>query len=90
MSRVAADPAPVPAAASLGESRLVYFRLHGSPRTYWSKYGEQYLDTLATIVHGLLKADEVWCIFDNTASGAAIENACELRDLLTGDPGPDV
>jgi hypothetical protein len=23
-----------------GSSRVVYFRLHGSPRTYWSRYDE--------------------------------------------------
>jgi uncharacterized protein YecE (DUF72 family) len=30
-------------------------------------------------------AAQVWCVFDNTASGAAIDNACELRERLTLD-----
>jgi uncharacterized protein YecE (DUF72 family) len=30
-------------------------------------------------------AAEVWCVFDNTASGAAIENAWELRQRLIID-----
>ena len=41
ISRVAADPPPVPdAAAPAGWARVVYYRLHGSPRTYWSRYDE--------------------------------------------------
>ena len=88
VSRVAADPPPVPAATvPSGSSRLAYFRLHGSPRTYWSKYEQQYLAQLANTVLRLPNADEVWCMFDNTASGAAIENAWELRERLSAIDG---
>ena len=31
-------------------------------------------------------AEQVWCVFDNTASGAAIENAWELRQRVIVDP----
>ena len=87
ISRVAADPAPVPeAAAPAGWSRVAYFRLHGSPRTYWSRYDENAIATLAATVRRAT-ADEVWCVFDNTASGAAIENACELHERLMTPPG---
>ena len=83
VSRVAADPAPVPdGAVPAGWSRLAYFRLHGSPRTYWSRYDTQYIAALATTARRLPAAEEVWCIFDNTASGSAIDNAWELRDAL--------
>ncbi len=89
ISRVAADPPPVPAAAvPSGWPRVAYFRLHGSPRRYWSKYAAQYLARLATTAQNLSGADEVWCMFDNTASGAAIENACELRQRLSAIDGP--
>jgi uncharacterized protein YecE (DUF72 family) len=83
VSRVAADPPPVPAAAAPSAfARLVYFRLHGSPRTYWSRYDAAYLAALAdTLVRS--PADETWCVFDNTAAGAAIENALELRRRVT-------
>jgi uncharacterized protein YecE (DUF72 family) len=87
VSRVAADPAPVPEAAVPGGwPRVAYFRLHGSPRKYWSRYGENDIVTLATTVRSLSTAEEVWCVFDNTASGAAIENAWELRERLIVDP----
>ncbi len=39
IGRVAADPAVVPAAAVPGGwPGIVYYRLHGSPRKYWSNY----------------------------------------------------
>ncbi|AMY11822.1 hypothetical protein LuPra_05087 [Luteitalea pratensis] len=83
ISRVAADPPPVPAATvPAGWPRIAYFRLHGSPRTYWSRYDEHYMGTFADIVRSVPRAEEVWCIFDNTASGAAIENACELHHRM--------
>jgi uncharacterized protein YecE (DUF72 family) len=88
ISRVAADPALLPEAAlPAAWPRLAYFRLHGSPRTYWSRYDENRLATLAITIRSLMKAAEVWCVFDNTASGSAIENAWELRERLTvGSP----
>ena len=82
IARVAADPARVPVAAEPGgDTALVYYRLHGSPRTYWSAYDDAYLDTLATRMRDAARsAKEVWCIFDNTASGAAAANALSLLD----------
>ena len=87
ISRVAADPPPVPEAGNpAGGTRVTYFRLHGSPRKYWSRYGEDAISTLAKSVRVITTAEEVWCVFDNTASGAAIENAWELRERLIVDP----
>ena len=87
ISRAAADPPPVPAALAPAAWRvLAYFRLHGSPRPYWSRYDEHYIATLAT-ASSVQRAGEVWCIFDNTASGAAIENAWELRERLDAASG---
>ena len=84
ITRVAADPARVPAAAEPGgDPRTVYYRLHGSPRIYYSSYGEEYLDALAiTLRAAAARAEGVWCIFDNTASGAATANALELLARL--------
>lgn len=79
VARVAADPAVVADAARPGGwPGLAYYRLHGSPRMYWSSYEDDALDALATTLrtHGVV---ETWCIFDNTASGAALANALALR-----------
>jgi uncharacterized protein YecE (DUF72 family) len=84
IARVAADPARVPAAALPGGTvDLVYFRLHGSPRIYWSRYDDEFLDDLSARVASAAKlARAVWCIFDNTASGSAIPNALDLLERL--------
>ena len=83
ISRVAADPAPVPEARiPAGWTGIAYFRLHGSPRTYWSRYDEHAITTQAATIASISAAGQVWCVFDNTASGAAIENACDLRERV--------
>jgi uncharacterized protein YecE (DUF72 family) len=77
--RVAADPACVPTASEPGgKSDLVYFRLHGSPQRYYSSYDSQFLNELASKLRHLRTKSPAWCIFDNTASGAAIQNAMDL------------
>jgi len=91
VARVAADPARVPEAAVPGGAHyLAYFRLHGSPRVYWSRYDDTWLDALAgQVAEATRGADEVWCIFDNTASGAALPNALDLLERLSSPDGQD-
>jgi len=84
IARVAADPAPVPEAATPGgNGKLIYYRLHGSPQMYYSAYSDSFLQSLATAILQQ-SADQVWCIFDNTASGAAIRDAQTLQLLVAG------
>ena len=83
IARVAADPPPVAGALEPGGwSRLVYFRLHGSPQMYYSAYSSDFLAALADRLRGLSRRATVWCIFDNTASGAALGNALEMIERL--------
>lgn len=83
VARVAADPPCVRAAARPGgAAELAYFRLHGSPRKYYSSYSEEFLATLATELETLPASTSIWCIFDNTASGSAIQNAVHLNAKL--------
>jgi uncharacterized protein YecE (DUF72 family) len=82
VARVAADPARHPVAGEPGGWRgLAYWRLHGSPRMYYSSYEKSDLAKLAATL-AESPADEVWCVFDNTTSGAAAANALELKQLL--------
>jgi len=86
VARVAADPARVPeAAVPAGSGDLVYFRLHGSPQMYRSAYESPFLTDLMHRLNGTRAAD-VWCIFDNTASGAALGDALTVQDILTPLP----
>lgn len=83
IARAAADPACCVAAESPGGSTgFAYFRLHGSPRKYYSAYSEQFLSELSVQLKPLSATSEVWCILDNTAMGAAIENATQLHSKL--------
>src|SRR6185503_17921078 len=88
VARVAADPARAPGFERPGGwPGLVYYRLHGSPRTYWSRYDAAFIDAVATSLGSLPPSVDAWCIFDNTASGAAMENAEELRLRACGRGG---
>jgi uncharacterized protein YecE (DUF72 family) len=85
VARVAADPPIVgESAAPGGWDGLAYFRLHGSPRMYWSRYAADDLSRLANTLTSMARSIEVWCVFDNTASGSALENAWELQELIRG------
>jgi uncharacterized protein YecE (DUF72 family) len=83
VARVGADPGVVPAASHPGGGRkLAYFRLHGVPRKYYSTYNSDFLKALALQISHLRQHSKVWCIFDNTASGAAAGNALQLSRLI--------
>jgi uncharacterized protein YecE (DUF72 family) len=83
VARVAADPVRVPGADRPGGWRgIIYYRLHGAPRTYWSKYDATYIERLAAALQSVPRTIDAWCVFDNTASGAALENAWELQSHL--------
>lgn len=84
---VIADP-PVAAlpAVRAKQSGITYLRLHGSPIMYTSGYSEACLERLtADILARQACGQRVWCIFDNTAAGAAIPDALSLLARTTGE-----
>jgi uncharacterized protein YecE (DUF72 family) len=85
IARVAADPARVLAASEPGGSRdLSYFRLHGSPKVYYSSYPDDFIHPLAKRLQRETDGDRaVWCIFDNTTLGAATRNALDLTSAVS-------
>ena len=88
VARVAADPARVPLAAEPGgDERLVYHRLHGSPRIYYSDYEpERIALTAERLRDAMATGAETWCIFDNTTLGAATGNALALARVVSDAP----
>lgn len=80
---VRADPQVCPLPAQGQVEKTVYWRLHGAPEIYHSPYPDSFLDDLATrIVRQRAAGVTVWCVFDNTASGAALPNALSLLARL--------
>ncbi|HEX5650111.1 MAG TPA: DUF72 domain-containing protein [Steroidobacteraceae bacterium] len=91
VGRVAADPATVPAAARPGGwPGVAYWRLHGSPRKYWSVYDTERLRRWAAAALALPRRTDAWCVFDNTAGGGAVRNALEFAALVGGPRGRHV
>lgn len=84
VARVAADPARAEGLERPGGWRgMAYYRLHGSPVMYRSAYGEDRLRSYAAALRAHREAgQEVWCIFDNTASSAAVEDALILQRMV--------
>lgn len=86
VARVAADPPPAPGAeAPGGWPGLVYRRLHGSPRIYWSGYEAGMIEKHAHAAAEARSAGiESWMIYDNTAGGRATADALALVEWLQG------
>lgn len=81
VSRVVADPSLPELLAAAQREAFLYLRMHGAPRIYYSAYDKTAVGRLAVALVQP-SARNGWCIFDNTASGAALGNALELRDAL--------
>jgi uncharacterized protein YecE (DUF72 family) len=88
VSRVAADPARCEGAGEPPDTAsLIYYRLHGSPRMYYSAYTREYLANLSNQIQTLRKSSkEVWCLFDNTARHASWGNALSLAESARRAP----
>ncbi|MCQ4296605.1 DUF72 domain-containing protein [Pseudomonas stutzeri] len=86
IARVAADPSPITGGdRPSGWSGMRYYRLHGSPRIYHSAYSSEWLAPLADELRRCAQSGvPCWCIFDNTASGAAVANALAVQAMLRG------
>jgi uncharacterized protein YecE (DUF72 family) len=83
VSCVWADPAPVASVKPVSTQGMLYIRLHGSPRIYYSTYETPFLDeVLARLIDTVSVNTEVWCIFDNTAAGEAVPNALTLMEIV--------
>lgn len=81
VARVAAHPVLHGDGEPGGHDGLVYYRLHGAPKTYYSDYDQTALDRIVEHL-GRGSAVSKWCIFDNTAAGAALGNALSIAERL--------
>lgn len=67
-------------------SPVVYYRFHGVPHLYISKYDLQALERVAQEIQGLSGASEAYIYFNNTAEGAAITNGKQFQELCEAVP----
>lgn len=91
VGRVATDPTRIDVARQPGgwirsqsgnPDAIAYYRLHGSPRKYWSRYELHRIQKWANEISNRPPGSRVWCIFDNTASGAALANALQMIAIV--------
>ena len=91
IARAAADPARIDPSTQpggwLGPSgdgggAPIYYRWHGSPRMYWSAYTDAWLKARAADVRRWPAGSDCWCIFDNTAAGAALADALRFTTMV--------
>lgn len=87
VARVVADPVLMRGGErSGGWLGMTYRRLHGAPRVYHSAYAEPMIAETAQIMAcERTTVTSSWCIFDNTASGAAVANALDLCAALKAE-----
>lgn len=83
---VRAHPLPVAEGEPRGDPGMLYIRLHGAPEIYYSAYDAAFIAAVAArIIEARDAGRRIWCVFDNTARGAALPNALALMALLKGD-----
>ncbi len=84
IAQVAADPSVISEGHLPGGWQGAhYWRLHGAPKIYHSAYSVEHLEGLAGRASASVAREiETWCIFDNTASGAAVRDALALQELV--------
>lgn len=86
VNRISADPTPAPGSGAellpspTGSWR--YWRLHGSPRMYYSGYSPEALASLVPTLLQAARTSNAWVIFDNTAQGHAAGDALVLKSLV--------
>jgi uncharacterized protein YecE (DUF72 family) len=87
--KVLADPEPVFVTRSQRapvERQLLYYRLHGSPEIYKSRYSQELIQRISLrMQQACNRGQQAWCIFDNTTFGYATENALALREEFKRD-----
>jgi uncharacterized protein YecE (DUF72 family) len=65
-------------------TKTVYFRFHGVPQLYTSKYDTAALQQISNEIESNTGVEEVFIYFNNDVGGSAITNAIEMEQYVTG------
>ena len=63
-------------------NKVVYYRLHGTPHLYRSKYPAEILKKIAEEIKNNVEIKDAFIYFNNDIDGAAITNALEMEKYL--------
>ncbi len=66
---------------AVADLSTAYYRFHGVPKLYYSAYDESFMQRIAQQIANS-ETREAYIYFNNTAEGAAIENAKHLQYLV--------
>lgn len=69
-------------------TNTVYFRLHGVPDLYRSRYDLAALQKIADEIENNIAAKEVFIYFNNDIGGSAITNAIEMGEYIVSKEKP--
>jgi uncharacterized protein YecE (DUF72 family) len=61
---------------------IVYYRFHGTPKLYSSKYPDDDLQKVYAAIQKNGKTKQAFIYFNNTMAGTAIENAKQLQNII--------
>jgi uncharacterized protein YecE (DUF72 family) len=67
----------------IANSKAVYYRFHGVPRLYQSKYEMEVLEKIADELEGNRKVKEAFIYFNNDIDASAITNATEMANYVS-------
>ena len=62
-------------------SPIIYFRFHGVPQLFKSSYSKEYLENAVNQIKQNKKVKRVYLYFNNTMTGAAIDNADFIKEI---------
>lgn len=65
------------------ESKLVFVRLHGTPRMFYSDYSNEQLSALKDSIEKDKSVEKIFIYFNNTAGTAGILNALEMKRMFS-------
>jgi uncharacterized protein YecE (DUF72 family) len=69
----------------IATGNFIYYRFHGVPQLYYSKYPEASLENIARTIESRSGIEHVYCYFNNTAAVGAIENAIWLENFVSAE-----
>jgi len=66
----------------INNTKIVYYRFHGSPKLYYSQYKRKFIEHVASQIQVEKKITQAYLYFNNTAEIGAIRNARYMQGIV--------